>query len=59
MNKGFWSQLFALILGPNRKSKIQNLKWAGSSLTAKDNVDANKNQIKLSFGQLSDFAAKL
>ena len=30
----------------------------GLSLTAKDNIDAGKNQVKLSFGQLSDFAAE-
>ena len=37
----------------NPKSEI-----LGSSLTAKDNIDAGKNQVKLSFGQLSDLAAE-
>ena len=35
-------------------SKTQNLKWA--RLAAKNNVDAAENQVKLSLGELSDFA---
>lgn len=53
MQQALWLEPLS---GNNVKSKIENLKWI--KLAAENDVDAAKNQVELSLGELSDFADK-